>query len=187
MTADACSCERFDAKAINFGLIYKMGAKTLSKQINKTEREAQSYIDRYFDKYHGVAMWQQQVVAAARKKGFTWTLTGRQRWLPKIRSGDGRERAEAERQAINTMVQGSAADIMKIGMRNFKRACKSNGWSEHEVHIIGQVHDEVIVEARADLAQLVSETLQREMEGAAPLSLPMIAEPCVADSWGEAK
>lgn len=187
MTADACACARFDAKAINFGLIYKMGAKTLAKAINKSEREAQSYIDRYFDKYHGVSTWQQQVVAAVRKKGFTWTLTGRKRWLPKIRSAEGRDRGEAERQAINTMVQGSAADIMKIGMRNFKRACVAQGWGELDVRIIGQVHDEVIVEAREDLAEVVSLTLQREMENAAPLSLPLIAEPTIGNSWGEAK
>lgn len=187
MTADACECARFDAKAINFGLIYKMGAKTLSKAINKSEREAQSYIDRYFEKYRGVAMWQQNVVAQVRKKGYTWTLIGRQRWLPNIRSGDGRDRSEAERQAINTMVQGSAADLMKIGMRNFKRACVAQGWTEQDVRLIGQVHDEVIVEAREDLAEQVSATLQREMENVVPLSLPLIAEPCVANSWGEAK
>ena len=187
MTADACECERFDAKAINFGLIYKMGAKTLAQKIDKTPREAQSYIDKYFAKYIGVAHWQSALIASVRKKGHTWTVIGRKRYLPHINSSDVSLRKEAERVAINTQVQGSAADIMKIAMRNFKRSLKAQGIGPDQARIIGQVHDEVIVEVREDLAQGVSLDLKEAMETAAELRVPLIAEPQIADSWGEAK
>jgi DNA polymerase-1 len=187
MTADACGCARFDAKAINFGLIYKMGSKTLANKINKNPREAQAYIDRYFAKYMGVASWQSAVVAAVRSKGFTWTLIGRRRYLPNINSSDMMLRKEAERIAINTQVQGSASDIMKIAMRNYKRSLESRGIGPQEVRIIGQVHDEVIVEAKVGLEDLASDLLKGCMEQAAELRVPLIAEPQIADSWGEAK
>lgn len=187
MTADACECERFDAKAINFGLIYKMGSKTLAEKIGKSPREAQTYIDRYFAKYSGVSNWQQNTIASARRKGYTWTVIGRKRYLPHINSSDNTMRRESERIAINTQVQGSAADIMKIAMRNFKRDLVANGISSSQARIIGQVHDEVIVEARKEISEEVCASLKLAMEGAAELRVPLIAEPQIASSWGEAK
>ena len=187
MTADACECARFDAKAINFGLIYKMGAKTLGKAINKHPDEAQRYIDKYFENYHGVAVWQADTIAKARQKGYTWTVTARRRYLPFINSSDNSKRAENERAAINTMVQGSAADLIKIAMRNFYRKLAQMNIGSDACRFVGQVHDELIVEVRSDLAEQVSSALQQAMESAAPLSVPLIAEPCIAKSWGEAK
>ncbi len=187
MTADACKCARFDAKAINFGLIYKMGAKTLAKAINKTEQEAQDYIDKYFQNYQGVATFQDQLVAKCRRKGFTWTITGRHRPLPNINSSNFGLKNGDERKAINTQVQGSAADIIKIGMRNFYKELRCQGYTSHDFRVIGQVHDEVVVEAREDIAQKISDTLRDSMENCVELNVPLIAEPCIADSWGEAK
>lgn len=187
MTADACECERFDAKAINFGLIYKMGAKTLATKINKNPREAQAYIDRYFSKYVGVAHWQEALISAVRTRGHTWTVIGRRRYLPNINSSDISLRKEAERIAINTQVQGSASDLMKIAMRNFVRSIFKEGLSSEDIRIIGQVHDEVIVEARDEHAELARLLLKQSMEGAAELRVPLIAEPQIAASWGEAK
>lgn len=187
MTADACNCARFDAKAINFGLIYKMGAKTLAKAIKKTEAEAQDYIDRYFENYHGVASFQEKLIAQCRRKGYTWTITGRKRKLGNINSDQYGLKASDERKSINTQVQGSAADIIKIGMRNFHRKLRAEGLTSEDFRIIGQVHDEVVVEVKEAIAEHVSSTLQQEMESCVKLDVPLIAEPCIGDSWGEAK
>lgn len=187
MTADACNCERYNAKAINFGLIYKMGAKTLSGQIDKTPSEAQEYIDRYFQNYRGVAQFQDKLIAECRRKGYTWTITGRKRPLRNINSTNFGLKNSDERKAINTQVQGSASDIIKIGMRNFYKKLRDQGLSSNDFRIVGQVHDEVVVEVREEIAQMVCDTLQHEMENCVKLSIPLIAEPCIGDSWGEAK
>jgi len=187
MTADACNCARYDAKAINFGLIYKMGAKTLSGQIDKTVIEAQEYIDRYFQNYRGVAEFQDKLIMECRRKGYTWTITGRKRPLRNINSTNFGLKNSDERKAINTQVQGSAADIMKIGMRNFYKKLRDQGLTSKDFRVIGQVHDEVVVEVKEELAQMVCDTLQHEMENCVKLSIPLIAEPCIGDSWGEAK
>ena len=187
MTADACNCARYDAKAINFGLIYKMGAKTLSGQIDKTVIEAQEYIDRYFQNYRGVAEFQDKLIMECRRKGYTWTITGRKRPLRNINSTNFGLRNSDERKAINTQVQGSAADIMKIGMRNFYKKLREQGFTSKDFRVIGQVHDEIVVEVKEELAQMVCDNLQHEMENCVKLSIPLIAEPCIGDSWGEAK
>lgn len=187
MTADACNCARYNAKEINFGLIYKMGAKTLGSRIGKTEEQAQDYIDRYFDKYAGVSQFQDHLIAGVKRKGFTWTVTGRRRPLPKINSKNKGDSNGAERQAINTQVQGSASDIIKIGMRNFHRRVRSEGYTVEDCRIIGQVHDEVVVEAKDSIAEYIAKTLQYEMENCVTLKVPLIAEPAIGDSWAEAK
>ena len=187
MTADACGCSRFDAKAVNFGLIYKMGAKTLAEKINTTEAEAQEYSDKYFERYVGVVQHQERLISACRRKGFTWTITGRRRPLKNINSSNFRLRASDERKAINTQVQGSAADLLKIGMRNFYQRLRGEGLSPDIFRIVGQVHDEVIIEVLNEHAEYVCSVLQHEMENCVQLDVPLIAEPCIADSWGEAK
>jgi len=187
MTADACGCIRYDAKAINFGLIYKMGAKTLGGRINKTEQEAQEYSDKYFEKYSGIKTWQERMVAVCHNVGYTSTIIGRRRYLPDINSKKFGKKNSAERVAINTAVQGSAADIMKIGMRNFYRSMYSKGYSSIDFRVVGQVHDEIIVEARESIANETMNALQESMENAVKLRIKLVAEPELAGSWGEAK
>jgi DNA polymerase-1 len=187
MTADACGCIRYDAKAINFGLIYKMGAKTLGGRINKTEEEAQEYSDKYFEKYSGIRTWQERMVAVCRNVGYTSTIIGRRRYLPDINSKKFGKKNSAERVAINTAVQGSAADIMKIGMRNFYRSMYSKDYSSNDFRVVGQVHDEIIVEAKESIAEEAMNTLQESMENAVKLRIKLVAEPELAGSWGEAK
>lgn len=187
MTADACGCTRQAAKAVNFGLIYRMGAFTLSGRIGTTEREAQEYIDRYFERYAGVKTWQDRLINTCRSKKYTWTITGRNRPLTDINSFDRKSKSKAERIAINTQVQGSAADLIKISIRNFDRRLKSEGYSHVDARLIGQVHDELIVEARSDIAELISDLLRYEMENCVQLRVPLIAEPSIAQCWGKAK
>lgn len=187
MTADACGCIRYDAKAINFGLIYKMGAKTLSGRIDKTEEEAQEYSDKYFEKYAGIREWQDSLIAKCKRVGYTETIVGRRRPLPNINSKNFGKKNSAERIAINTAVQGSAADIMKIGMRNFHKTMRKDGYTSNDFRIIGQVHDEIIVEAKNDIAECAMSCLQNSMENAVKLTIKLVAEPEIASTWGEAK
>ena len=187
MTADACGCTRFDAKSVNFGLIYKMGAKTLASKINRTVEEAQDYSDKYFERYVGVAHHQDRLISACRRKGFTWTITGRRRPLKHLHSSKFGLRASDERKAINTQVQGSAADLLKIGLRNFYRRLRGEGLGPKQFRVVGQVHDEVVIEVIDEHAEYVCSVLQYEMENCVKLNVPLIAEPCIADSWGEAK
>lgn len=187
MTADACGCTRQAAKAVNFGLIYRMGSLTLSKRIGTTESEAQEYIDRYFERYAGVKTWQDRLISTCKKKQYTWTITGRNRQLPNINSFDRRLRSQAERIAINTQVQGSAADLIKISIRNFVRRLEREGYTHSDARIIGQVHDELIVECRSEISDKVSEILRFEMENCVQLNVPLLAEPSIAKCWGQAK
>lgn len=187
MTADACGCSRFAAKAVNFGLIYKMGPRTLANKINTSEQDAKEYISRYFERYSGVATWQTIAIGKARSSGYTQTITGRKRYLPNINSNDRSLRTEAERIAINTRIQGSAADIIKIAMRNFIRERAARGYTSEDMRFIGQVHDEVLLEAKDALVSEATEMLKSAMERSVLLSIPLIAEPVVVSSWGDAK
>lgn len=188
LTADACGCSRYQAKGINFGLIYKMGAKTLSKKLGVSVSEAQSYSDKYFANYAGVVSFHQKLVRAVREKGYVWTITGRIRKLLQINLGDSFNRSKAERQAINTRVQGSAADIIKIGMRNFiRRVREEEGYTREDVRIVCQVHDEVVVEAKQEISDRIAGILKFELESCVKLIVPLIADPAIGDSWGEAK
>lgn len=187
MTADACGCSRFAAKAVNFGLIYKMGPRTLANKINTSEVEAKAYITRYFERYSGVATWQNLTVSRARANGYTQTITGRKRQLPNINSVDRFLRTEAERIAINTRIQGSAADIIKIAMRNFIRERTARGYTSEDMRFIGQVHDEVLLEVKDHLVDEARELLKSTMERSVLLAVPLIAEPVIVSSWGDAK
>ena len=175
--------QRRAAKAINFGLIYGMSAFGLAKQIDVDRTSAQTYMDRYFARYPGVARYMEETRSAAKERGYVETVFGRCLWLPEIRSSNAGRRQGAERAAINAPMQGTAADLVKLAM------IVVQGWLDKEKlqsKLILQVHDELVLEVpEAELAA-VKATLPPLMAGVAKLSVPLLAEVGVGANWDEA-
>ena len=175
---------RSRAKAVNFGIVYGIGAFSLAKDIGVTNKEAKHYIDSYLAHYSGVDEYMKNVVEKAKKDGYVETMYGRRRYLPELTAGNHITRAFGERVARNMPIQGTAADIIKIAMvRVFDRLKKENLKSK----LILQIHDELIVEAPQDEAMRVAMILQEEMEGAVKLDVPLVAEAAVGKTWYDAK
>jgi DNA polymerase-1 len=175
---------RSAAKAVNFGIIYGMGAFTLGQDIGVSRAEAQRYIDGYFATYPGIKKFMENSVESAKEKGYSETMFGRRRYLPELSSSNGMLRAFGERVARNMPIQGTAADIIKLAMVRVRKGLKEKGL---DARIILQVHDELIVEAEESIAPIAAEILEREMENAVKLSVPLIAECHKAKTWYEAK
>lgn len=175
---------RSRAKAVNFGIVYGIGAFSLAKDIKVTNKEAANYIKSYLDHYSGVDEYMKQVVEQAKKTGYAVTMFGRRRYLPELTTGNHMTRAFGERVARNMPIQGTAADIIKIAMVNVDNRIK-----EENLHarLILQVHDELIVEAPQDEAMRTAMLLQEEMEKAVSLSVPLVAEASVGKTWYDAK
>lgn len=175
---------RSRAKAVNFGIVYGIGAFSLAKDIGVTRKEAETYIHDYLANYSGIDDYMKRVVAQAKENGYAETMFGRRRYLPELTSSNFNMRGFGERVARNMPIQGTAADIIKIAMiRVENRLQKEN----MKARLILQVHDELIVEAPQDEAQRVSELLTQEMQNAAQLSVPLIAEAKTGKTWYEAK
>ena len=175
---------RSHAKAVNFGIVYGIGAFSLSKDIGVTRKEADSYIKSYLATYKGVAAYMENTINEAKLNGFVTTLFNRRRYLPELASSNGMLRAFGERVARNAPIQGTAADIIKLAMvKVFERL-------EREVptaKLILQVHDELIVECFEKDKDLVSVILQDEMKGAAKLAVELTADANYGKNWLEAK
>ncbi len=175
---------RSRAKAVNFGIVYGIGAFSLAKDIGVSRKEADDYIKSYFMTYPRVAQYMEQVVLTAKDNGFVNTLFGRRRLLPELSSSNGMLRAFGERVARNMPIQGTAADIIKIAMvRVYNRLKKEIP----DAHIILQVHDELIIEVKEQSASLASKILKEEMEKAVDFLVPMLADVNVGKTWYEAK
>jgi DNA polymerase-1 len=172
---------RRSAKAINFGLIYGMSAFGLGKALGVTRPEAADYIASYFGKYPGVKIYMDEMKAKAKDQGYVETAFGRRLYLPGIHSG--RTRMAAERAAINAPMQGTAADIMKLAMINMHDYIKGTG---KDIHLILQVHDEVIVECPESYTENTLKALEQIMSEVTKLSVPLVVESGVADNWGKA-
>ena len=175
---------RSRAKAVNFGIVYGIGAFSLSKDIKVSVREASNYIKSYLAHYRGIDKYLKETVETAREKGYVVTMFGRRRYLPELTTGNFNTRAFGERVARNMPIQGTAADIIKIAMINVDNRMKSEGLS---ARLILQVHDELIVEAPAYEALRASMILQEEMEKAVALSVPLVAEVGIGETWYDAK
>ncbi|UVE45781.1 DNA polymerase I [Pseudomonas chlororaphis] len=180
---DVSSDQRRSAKAINFGLIYGMGAQKLGKDIGVDTKTAKAYIDTYFARYPGVREYMDRTRAQAAEQGYVETLFGRRLYLPEINSNKPQERAGAERTAINAPMQGTAADIIKKAMVAVDNWLATSGL---DAKVILQVHDELVLEVREDLVDQVSEEIRGYMSKAATLDVPLLVEVGVGGNWDEA-
>ena len=176
--------QRRHAKAVNFGIVYGISEFSLAEDIGVSRYEAREYIDNYLANYSGVRSYMKQVVADARESGFTRTLYGRRRYVPELKSSNFNVRSAAERVTLNTPIQGTAADIIKLAMIRVENALAE---SFPEAKLLLQVHDELIVECPEEQAEAVAALVSREMEGVAQLKVPLTAEAHFGKSWYEAK
>ncbi len=176
--------QRRHAKAVNFGIVYGISEFSLAEDIGVSRYEAKAYIDNYLSHYHGVRDYMKQVVIDARDIGYTKTLYGRRRYIPELKSANFNIRQGAERIALNTPIQGTAADLMKIAMIRVDEALSRE---YPQARLLLQVHDELIVECPEPIAQQVAELVSREMEQVAQLQVPLLAEAKWGYSWYEAK
>ena len=175
---------RSRAKAVNFGIVYGIGAFSLSKNINVSMREAKQYIDDYLANFSGVDAYMKRIVEDAKQKGYVETMFGRRRYLPELSSSNHNLRAFGERVARNMPIQGTAADIIKIAMI---RVEKRLALEKMQARLILQVHDELIVESPAEEALKVASLLTQEMQNAVSLSVPLTADAKIGETWYEAK
>jgi DNA polymerase-1 len=175
---------RSRAKAVNFGIVYGIGAFSLSQDIHVSMREAKQYIDDYLANFSGVDAYMKRVVEDAKQKGYVETMFGRRRYLPELSSSNRNLRAFGERVARNMPIQGTAADIIKIAMIRVERRL---ALEKMKTRLILQVHDELIVESPADEALKAAAVLTEEMQNAVQLSVPLTADAKIGDTWYEAK
>ncbi|MEW4951620.1 DNA polymerase I [Pseudomonas asiatica] len=180
---DVTTEQRRSAKAINFGLIYGMSAFGLAKQIGVDRKQSQDYIDRYFARYPGVLAYMERTRAQAAEQGFVETLFGRRLYLPDINAKNPALRKGAERTAINAPMQGTAADIIKRAMVNVDKWLSESGL---DARVILQVHDELVLEVREDLVELVKDEIRQHMSKAAKLDVPLLVEAGIGANWDEA-
>ena len=170
---------RARAKTVNFGVLYGMGARSLAQQMGLELKEAKEFIEGYFAVYAGVRRFLDATVVEARERGWVATLLGRRRYLPELRSANGGERSFAERAAINTPIQGSAADLVKLAMLSVHRALSKR----QGARLLLQVHDELLIECPRGEAEAISMLVKREMEGCYPLRVPLIVSVGTGDTW----
>ncbi|HCM1361346.1 TPA: DNA polymerase I [Vibrio parahaemolyticus] len=176
--------QRRRAKAVNFGLIYGMSAFGLAKQLGIPRGEAQAYMDKYFERYPGVMQYMEDTRSAAADKGYVETIFGRRLHLPEIKSRNGMRRKAAERAAINAPMQGTAADIIKKAMLLVDQWIQEEG--NGRVKLLMQVHDELVFEVEESSLSEIESKVQKLMESAAELKVPLVAEAGHGDNWDQA-
>ena len=176
--------QRRNAKAVNFGIVYGISSFGLSQDLSITSKEASQYIESYFETYPGIKKFLDDSVTHAKEEGYAVTLFGRRRPIPELKSSNFMQRNFGERVAMNAPIQGTAADIMKIAMIGVNRELKEK---QMKSRMILQVHDELLIETHPDEIETVKEILKRQMETAASLDVPLIADMQVGKNWYEAK
>ena len=176
--------DRRNAKAVNFGVVYGISDFGLSNNLGISRKEAKAYIDTYFERFPGIKNYMDEVVREARDKGYVETLFKRRRELPDINSRNFNIRGFAERTAINSPIQGSAADILKIAMIQLDKALVAGAY---QTKMLLQVHDEIVLEVpKSELAEM-KKLVKQTMEEAIQLSVPLIADENEGATWYEAK
>jgi DNA polymerase-1 len=175
--------QRRQAKAINFGVIYGMSAFGLAKQLDISRREAQTFIDTYFERYPGIRTFMDACIAEARENMYVTTLLGRRCAISEINSKNGAVRGYAERNAINYPVQGSAADIIKVAMVKIAHRLVAEGL---QTRMLLQVHDELVFDVPLVELESVTTLVKEEMEGAVDISVPLLVDIGSGDNWREA-
>ena len=176
--------QRRNAKAVNFGIVYGISEFSLAEDIGVSRYEAKEYIESYLANYHGVRAYMKDVVTNAREDGYTQTLYGRKRYIPELTSSNFNIRQGAERIALNTPIQGTAADLIKLAMIRVYNALQKH---YPQATLLLQVHDELIIECPEEIAPGVAELISKEMEQVASLQVPLIAEAKWGSSWYDAK
>jgi DNA polymerase-1 len=181
---EVTSLQRRNAKAVNFGIVYGISEFSLAEDLGVGRYEAKDYIESYLDHYRGVRRYMKQVVIDARDCGYTTTIYGRRRSIPELKSSNFNVRSGAERIALNTPIQGTAADLIKLAMIRVDAALRRDF---PEAKLILQVHDELIVECPAEEEAQVKALLCEEMEAAGQFAVPLITDAASGRSWAEAK
>jgi DNA polymerase-1 len=182
--ADVTAEMRARAKTINFATIYGQGAFSLSRQLGIPQDEAREFIAKYFTRFAGVRRFLDETVARARALGYVETIFGRRRYIPELKDRNRSVQAFGERTAMNSPMQGSAADIIKVAMISLAGALRSGGYHGE---MLLQVHDELVLEAPLPEVAAIRELVRRHMEGAAELAVPLVADVGDGDNWLDAK
>lgn len=177
---DVSADQRRAAKAVNFGLVYGQTDFGLAQSLGVAKAEAASYIDAYFKRYPGVKEYMERIVVQAKQDGFVSTLYQRRRYLPEIDSRNFQRRSFAQRTAINTPIQGTAADIIKLAMVEVERRLEREGLV---TRMLLQVHDELVLETTSDERKRAARLLRQAMEGVAELDVPLVAEVKIGSNW----
>ena len=175
---------RNTAKAVNFGIIYGIGAFSLAKDINTTREQAEKYINSYLERYPKVKKFMEDTVDNAMKTGFVTTMFGRKRRISEIMSSNKIQQSAGKRIAMNTPVQGTAADLIKIAMINVYRRLKAESLN---ARLILQVHDELIIESATECAERCADILREEMQNVCEMKVPLAVDVNTGRSWFEAK
>ena len=176
--------QRTSAKAVNFGIVYGISDFGLAEQLGMPRKKAKQYIDQYLEKYSGVKNFMDNIVASAKEHGYVETLFHRRRYIPELSSNNYIVRQFGSRAAMNTPIQGTAADIMKIAMINVYKKLKEE---KLDAKLILQVHDELIIECKEEIKEQVKDILKECMENAAKLDVPLKVEVSEARNWYLAK
>ena len=176
--------QRTSAKAVNFGIVYGISDFGLAEQLGISKKQAKRYIDQYLDKYKGIKRYMSSVVEGAKEKGYVETLFHRRRYIPELSSNNYMVRQFGARAAMNTPIQGTAADIMKIAMINVYNRINTENL---DAKVVLQVHDELIIECKEEVKEEIKNILKEEMENAAKLRVPLKVEISEAKNWYEAK
>ena len=181
---EVTSLQRRNAKAVNFGIVYGISSFGLSQDLSITRKEAAEYIEKYFETYPKIKGFLDGLVAEGKEKGYVTTMFGRRRPIPELKSGNFMQRSFGERVAMNSPIQGTAADIIKIAMNHvYKRIQQENLKSR----LVLQVHDELLIETKKEELEIVSRILEEEMKGAAKLSVELEVDMHEGSNWYEAK